>query len=62
MMGLILGIVVAVATILIAGLTVFANGMSDAPSMQDISPVPTLIVGGLIAGVLILSHFYVVPW
>jgi uncharacterized membrane protein YdcZ (DUF606 family) len=53
---IIAGIVFAVtigATVLI----VFADGMSDAPSMQGISPWPTLIGGSLISAMILASHW-----
>lgn len=61
-MGLILAIVVAVGTVIIAVLIVFANGMSDAPSMEGMSPIPTLVIGFGIAATLAITHFYHFSW
>ena len=61
-MGLILGIIVAVGTILLALLIVFANGMSDAPQQDGISPIPVLIGGFVLAAVLIVTHYVPLHW
>jgi hypothetical protein len=55
-MGLILGIIVIVVGVSIAGLILFADGMSDSPSTQ-ISPIPPALFGLVVGGALILSHF-----
>ena len=56
-MGLILAAIVAILTVLLALLVLFADGMSDAPSVQGISPWPTLIIGFGISAILVLIHF-----
>lgn len=61
-MGLILGILAAIATLLMALLISLANGMSDAPSVQGTPVWPTLVIGGLISAVLILTHFFPLHW
>jgi hypothetical protein len=56
-MALILAAIVFVLTLAYCGLVLFADGMSDAPSVQGISPWPGFITGMIIVGVLILVHF-----
>ena len=61
-MGLILAIIVAIGTVLITVLIVFADGMSDAPSQNGISIWPTLLIGFGIAALLAASHFFHFSW
>lgn len=61
-MGLILGIIAAVITLAGAVLIMFANGMSDAPSQQGISPWPWLVGGAMVSGLLIGSHYTHMTW
>lgn len=61
-MGLIFGIIIAIGTVVVALLIVFADSMSDAPSVQGISPIPALVIGGLISAALIFTHFYHLSW
>lgn len=61
-MGLILGIIVIVLTVLATLITLFANGMSDAPSQAGISVAPILIVGFGLAALLIVTHYVPIHW
>ena len=61
-MGLALAITVAVVTVVLSVLIVFANGMSDAPSVQGISPWPTFCTGMFIAAVLAVTHYVPIHW
>jgi hypothetical protein len=56
-MFLILAIAAAALTAAWWFLVVFANSMSDASSVQDISPWPGVAIGVLIVGVLLVIHF-----
>lgn len=61
-MGLVLGIVVAIGTIVCAaGIGIRRNSL-PAPSMSGLSPMPTLIGGLLIAAALIGSHYMNLSW
>ena len=61
-MGLALGIIVLVLTALAIVLIIGANGMSDAPSQDGISPLP-LAIGGVVIGLLLIgSHYMHVSW
>lgn len=57
-MGLILGIIGIIITILLSLCIAFANGMSDAPSQKGISILPGFIIGMLISISLIITHYY----
>lgn len=61
-MGLILGIIAIVFTLVGTVLIMFTNGMSDAPSAQGISPWLWLVSGGLISAALIASHYMHMTW
>lgn len=61
-MGLVLGIIAAVCTVLYVLVIAYANGMSDAPSQSGLSILPGLIIGSLISGVLILTHYVHISW
>jgi hypothetical protein len=60
-MGLIIGIIVVLGSLVAFGLIVYANGMSDSP-MTSISPWAITITGLLIGGFLIASHFWHWAW
>jgi hypothetical protein len=53
---IIAGIVFAV-TVLATVAIIFADGMSDAPSVQGISPWPTLIGGSVISAMIAATHW-----
>jgi len=64
-MGLVFGILGIVASVLLAGLVLFAGGMSDNPSDNSgagRNALLTLIAGLVISGVLIFSHFHPIGW
>jgi preprotein translocase subunit Sec61beta len=61
-MAIILAIMVAVATLLIAALQIFAEMMRPAPSQDNLSLLPTLVIGLGIAGLLLASHWFHFTW
>lgn len=61
-MGIILGIIAFLVTILLAGLQLLATGMSDAPSMEQTPVWPTFLVGFGLSFLLIGSHFFPIGW
>lgn len=54
--------IAVVVTLIIAAIIGFGNGMSDAPTVRGTSVWPTLITGGVIAGLLVASHFIPLSW
>jgi hypothetical protein len=64
-MGLICGIAVAVIALLLAGLVLLANGMSDsqgAASEMRRKIVATLCIGTVISAALVFAHFHQIGW
>ena len=61
-MALILAAVFVIGTCIIDILMIFANGMSDAPSVQGIPVMPTFIGGMLLAAALAGSHWLHFSW
>ena len=61
-MGIILAIIVFLITLGTAVLQIMANMMSDAPSQHGISIWPTLIIGGGITSLLLLTHYFPLAW
>lgn len=57
MMGLIMAGVVIILTLVWTILVFMANGMSDAPSMNDMSAFPGIIIGLTIAAILVAVHY-----
>ena len=60
-MGLVLGIITALATLAGVVLVLGADAMSDNPNVS-ISPWPVAIGGGLVSAVLIYSHYHHISW
>jgi hypothetical protein len=56
-MLLILGLLVAVGTVIFGIMAVAANMATDAPSVQSTSVTPIFVIGFGVAAVLILVHF-----
>lgn len=61
-MGLILAVIAFFATLVVAFLQAFANGMSDAPSQEGLSLWPTFVVGWGLAALLAASHYFHFSW
>ena len=60
-MALVLAVVVFVVTLVVCGLIMFADGLSDAPSVQGTPVWPAFITGTTISVLLGLSHWFLIP-
>jgi ABC-type transport system involved in cytochrome bd biosynthesis fused ATPase/permease subunit len=64
-MGLTFGIAVAIVTLLVAGVILFASGMSDSQAaVSDMRPkiFATLCIGTAISAALVFGHFHQIGW
>lgn len=60
-MGLIAAIVIAIGSLLLSAIALFASGMSDSPSTV-VSPWPPLYIGLPLAAFLAITHYFPVSW
>lgn len=62
-LSLVFGIIVMMITIAICIMIVFADMMQPAPQPSNqINPLPVLIIGVIISGIIISSHWWNVTW
>lgn len=62
MIAYILAGITVVVTLGIVAFIGFGNGMSDAPTERGTPVWPTLVTGGIIAALLVGSHFTHMSW
>jgi len=56
-MGLILATITFGLTLISCGVILMANGMTAAPSVQGISPIPSLLIGLSVTGLFVVIHY-----